>query len=410
MNPKTIFIYSLQLVLALSFVACTDRTPELHEETEIADNVIQREHEEKDVIYRNPHLGFAISGTIDADIFESVERMAGKQMVLVDVRRQDQRVALRAVPQDWPDVLPLVRLDQRARDLQQEMHLNGVSGYRTHLQRLNEDYVRLEGNNIIYEILGTPEMVDELLPAILWMPPAEEDLHVIALQRLSLTDLPVPVAERVNNLLRLDMMPMVHSFSHEGKAYVFATWGKREQEGYSVRFQNATLRNNVVYVQVQFDSSVPDASPQPLRSSPYDIAMMDAAGMPVEFDIVGDRTPAVVATIKGIETIPTIHAESRSIKIFSPPPDSEVGGTLTISGVANVHEANVEYRVLNRDGNLVHSGFTTAYAAMAWGYFQFDISVSEFIEPGEPFTIELFFTDMDTGERRDIVELSLSMK
>ncbi|MGI6317851.1 MAG: Gmad2 immunoglobulin-like domain-containing protein [Dethiobacteria bacterium] len=72
----------------------------------------------------------------------------------------------------------------------------------------------------------------------------------------------------------------------------------------------------------------------------------------------------------GIETIEQpIVASSDWIKIFSPKPDEQIEGTISLSGVACVFEGTVSYELLSEDDSVLSSGFTTATMG-DWGYFE----------------------------------------
>lgn len=399
----------LLIMLSMVFSACGERTDEPAPD-------VQREEEALHIpdaveaAYRHSSLGFAISDKTEWEIQESTDRQDEKHMVLINLTKDGERVDIRAVDGEWQGLMPLVRLDQRARDAQQEIHIGGVQGLRTHLQRFGDDYVRIEKNDVIYEITGKPEIVDAVLDELIWFEPVSVEPERIEVQRVRQRDLPQPVRQWADNLMQLDMMPMAETMTYDSKQYVFATWGTRPTGGYDVRIREAVTRNGTLYVQLEYTRPGPDEMVTQAITHPFDIAVIDEPFEQVEFEKARREVPRTLARIRGIDDIKKIQAGSRSIKVFTPEPGSEVSDPVKITGIANVHEANVEYRVLDEDAQSIKSGFTTAAAAYEWGYYELEVSVGERLQAGDSFTVELFYTDMKDGERRDIVTIPLQMR
>jgi len=407
---KIILLIILAMLLIVS--GCGER-----EANDVSEEYEQRvDHEEgtipgvDEVVYRNVTLGFALAGKQDWQIQESIERQNDKQMVLLTVTKDDRKLDIRAVNAGWSGLMPLVRLDQRARDTQTDVEAGGAPGIRTHLQRFDEDYVRIEQNNIVYEFTGKPEIVDAILEELVLFEPEKIDPEQILVNRLQKDDLPQAVRRWIDNLMKLDMVPMAESMRYDDKFYIFATWGTRPTGGYEVKIQNAVFRDETIYVQLDFTSPGPDEMVTQAFTHPYDIAGIDDPDKPIQFERYRPDEPRTLAGIEGIDTLPEIQAESRSIKLFSPVPDTEVSDPVKVTGIANVHEANVEYRVLDESGDVVDRGFTTATAAYTWGYYEFEFSVRDHFESGDTFILELFYTDMKDGERRDIVSVPLRLQ
>ncbi len=366
--------------------------------------------ESDEVVYRNTTLGFALEGKTGWGISESTDRRNGKSIVLLTLERDDRRVDLRVTDAGPEQVKPLVRLDQRARDAQEEYQIHDVPGMRTHVQQFGNDYVRFKKDNITYEITGKPGDVDAVIDELIVFEAVEEEVERIVVEDVRRGDLPDTVQQWVDNLMKLDMMPMAQTLKYNSKQYIFATWGSRPTGGYSVKIREAVQRQDAIYVEIEYTSPRPGEMVTQALTHPYVIAVIDEPEKPVKFKKSPEARPRSLARLRGIEDLPNIKVESRSIKVFSPEPDAAVSDPVKVTGVANVHEANVEYRVLDEAGQIIKDGFTTAAAADEWGYYEFELTLSDKLDSGDQFTVELFYTDMKDGERRDIVSIPLNMK
>ena len=405
--------FTLSMLLFVVFTGCGERAdeplPDSHDTPEVYDEAQLNERET--ALYNNPVLGFGLKGESARQVSETSEHRNGKNLVLLTLAVEDQNVDVRAADKGWQGLMPLVRLDQQARDEEKVFQIGDVQGRRTHLARFGNDYVRIENNNIIYEITGKPESVDTVLEEMIWFEPVKDEPKRVDMERVSKRDLPEKVGQWVENCLALDMTPFADALVYESKTYIFATWGSRPTGGFRVQIREAVIdENDDLHVRIEYTSPRPDEMVTQAFTHPIDIAVVDRAVRNVHFDRYSSDAPRVLTQLRGIDSLRDITAGSRSIKVFSPAPDSDVSDPVKVSGVANVHEANVEYRVFNEAGEKIKDGFTTAAAAIAWGYYEFEISLGEQVGSGDRFTIELFYTDMSDGEVRDVVALPLRMK
>ena len=366
--------------------------------------------ETDEVAYRNTTLGFALEGKTDWEISESTDRRDGRSIVLLTLEKEERRVDFRASNVDRDQLKPLVRIDQRARDAQEEFLIHDNPGIRTHLQRFGNDYVRFKIDNITYEITGKPGDVDAVMDELILFEAVEEGVERVVVKEVRRGELPDTVQQWFDNLMKLDRMPMAQTMKYDSKQYIFATWGSRPTGGYSVKIREAVQREDSIYVEIEYTSPRPGEMVTQAFTHPYVIAVIDEPEKPVRIQKAPEARPRSLARLRGIEELPDIKAESRSIKVFSPAPNTEVSDPVKVTGVANVHEANVEYRVLDEAGQIIKDGFTTAAAAYEWGYYEFELTLSDKLDSGDQFTVELFYTDMKDGERRDIVSIPLNMK
>lgn len=85
-----------------------------------------------------------------------------------------------------------------------------------------------------------------------------------------------------------------------------------------------------------------------------------------------------------------------------------VDGTFTLSGIANVFEATVSYRILDGNGTTIQEGFTTATCGTGcYGTFEKEITY----EGTKKYAVlQVFQSSAENGEPLDMVETPLNFK
>jgi hypothetical protein len=133
-----------------------------------------------------------------------------------------------------------------------------------------------------------------------------------------------------------------------------------------------------------------------------------------EDDDPGDTTSSTQATSATTSEPETSAPETSEpgegplIRVTSPQPGEAVDGSVQVEGTANTFEATVLYEVLGPTGEVLDEGFTTATAGSGtWGDFSFEATWDTGVT-GEG-TLVLFQEDMESGGRRDVVEVPLQL-
>ncbi len=97
-----------------------------------------------------------------------------------------------------------------------------------------------------------------------------------------------------------------------------------------------------------------------------------------------------------------------NILVESPLPGSDVMSPVTVSGMSNTFEANVEYSVTDPEGLIIEEGFTTATAGNGtWGEFEFTVEFST--DRTGLGAVIVFQTSAETGEQADVYEVPVQM-
>jgi hypothetical protein len=398
MKPPIVIISTGIVIFFLLYAGCAERADE-----PVPDDV-------DTVLYRNTSLGFELDGKTEWHLSENIERQNGKTMVFLTLIHDDRKVDLRAVDKEWQGLIPLVRLEQDAIDAQEPVRIGDVQGTRAHLRRFGHDYVRIEKNNVLYELTGTPEGVDFLIEEINWFEPMTTSEETIPVTRVREGDLPDEVRTWFNNIRRLDAMPTADTKEYGDKTYLYVSWGQRPTGGYEVTILEAVRETDEIVVRVRYRRPPPDAMVTQVITYPFDLATVPVTGYPVRFVQAHTESPRSPATLRGTDIMRDVVAESRLIKIFSPAPDTAVSERFYVTGIANVFEATVQYRVRDDEGTVITEGFTTAAAAYDWGFFSFNVDLQDRIRQGEAVTLELYWIDAEDGSERDLVAVPLSVK
>lgn len=171
----------------------------------------------------------------------------------------------------------------------------------------------------------------------------------------------------------------------------------------------------------------PDPEPEPVEDEPDDPGPSDVDDGPVGSDdelggAAGDD-PGMPDEDPGLEVAaepdPARVADpcaehpdgdmTSFIDVVSPVDGQVVGDEVSLVGCANVFEGNVEWWIVDGDGALLTTGFTTADCSMTCnGVFEGTVSL-EAGEPGSTVTLEVFSSNMaDEGPDR-LQEVSVTL-
>ncbi|MGH2569025.1 MAG: protease complex subunit PrcB family protein, partial [Bacteroidota bacterium] len=231
--------------------------------------------------------------------------------------------------------------------------------------------------------------------------------RVLTSRRVSGQTLPKEVAAWVENCLKLDLHAFSLTKAFGNDTYVFVTVGRRPTGGYETRVVEVAQRGNQeVTVRTRFMRPEPDRLVTQALTTPFDVIAIERTELPVRVIPEGNDAPRWIASLVGIDDLPPIVAESRSIKVFTPPPRHVVERSIQVTGVASTTEGTIHYRLLDGD-NRIMDGYMTAAQSLAWGYFAKEISVPGSVHATDSLTLELFSIDEREGEETDLVSVAL---
>jgi len=201
-------------------------------------------------------------------------------------------------------------------------------------------------------------------------------------------------------------MFLAQSKKVDNMLYLLVTYGEKPTGGFAVEIGEVVVADGKIIVPVNFRKPGPDEMVTQALTYPYDLKVMEALDLPVEF--VPSGAEEYVPTLVGIDELRSIVAESTRIKLFAPAPQAIVSGNFVLEGVANVFEGNVQYKLLDSGGRLLDSGFTTG-AMGDWGYFRAELTVPEDVASGERLLLDVFTKSAEDGslEQQILYELVL---
>ena len=201
-------------------------------------------------------------------------------------------------------------------------------------------------------------------------------------------------------------MFLAQSRKLDNTLYLLVTYGEKPTGGYTVEIGEVVVAADKVSVPVSFKKPAPGDIVTQALTYPYDLEMIAATDLPVEFVPSGaeEYLPALV----GIDKLLPVVAGSKGIKLFAPAPEGTVSRKFMLEGVANVFEGNVQYKLQDKNGRLLDSGFTTG-AMGDWGYFRTELSVPEEIAEGERLLLDVFTESAKDGslEQQILYEIVL---
>ncbi len=195
------------------------------------------------------------------------------------------------------------------------------------------------------------------------------------------------------------------SYLYEDRLYILVTYGLKPTGGYAVEITDVEITDDRVIVRATFKVPGEDEMVTEALTYPYDLAVIDNPGLPVEF--VAEGAESYLPTLLRLDHLSTIIAESQWIKIFKPAPGEVVTPGFTVEGIANVFEGTVNYSLAAPADHILTEGFTMG-AMGDWGYFSFEIEITTDIESGTPLLLELYTLSPKDGSLQDLVQIELS--
>ena len=217
--------------------------------------------------------------------------------------------------------------------------------------------------------------------------------------------LPEEIANWVNCSLEI---PSVQEKMHDGYRFVLVTEGRKPSGGYGVDVEEVVQQPDRLEIKVRSTAPQEGEAVDTVITSPFDLIIVEENELPLSFLDVNDPDRYFMRVL-GAETIEQpIVASSDWIKIFSPKPDEQVQGTISLSGIACVFEGTVSYELLTEDDKALTRGFTTA-AMGDWGYFEEKIPVPADID-ADRLVLQLYSESMKDGSKMFVIDIPLVLE
>jgi hypothetical protein len=192
----------------------------------------------------------------------------------------------------------------------------------------------------------------------------------------------------------------------EGKQYILVTYGMKESGGYGVEITEVDIQDDRVEVTVKFLRPKAGQEVTDAIEYPHALEEIAATGLPTEFVTTGAEE--YVPHLVGLDYLLPVVASSQGIYIFSPERDAVVDRQFVVTGIGNVFEGNIQYKLLDQDETVLVSGF--GIAAMGdWQYFTIPIVVDDSVIVEESLILKLFTISAKDSEIQDLVEIPLTL-
>ena len=216
---------------------------------------------------------------------------------------------------------------------------------------------------------------------------------------------PDSLPEEIANWISCSLeIPSVQEKMHDGYRFVLVTEGRKPSGGYEVEVEGCPAARQAG-IKIRSTAPAEGEAVDTVITSPFDLIIVEEKELPLSFLDVNDRNRYFMR-MHGIETIEQpFVASSDWIKIFSPKPDEQVQGAISLSGIACVFEGTVSYELLNEDDRVLSRGFTTATMG-DWGYFEEIIPVPADID-ADRLVLQLYSESGKDGSKMFVVEIPL---
>ncbi|MTI94585.1 MAG: protease complex subunit PrcB family protein [Firmicutes bacterium] len=218
--------------------------------------------------------------------------------------------------------------------------------------------------------------------------------------RMEAEELPEPVREQLENIRTMFVGMDVF---YEDRRYILVSYGEQPSGGYNAEITDVTVGDSAVTITVHFTEPEPGSQVTDQITWPRDSGWISERMLPVQFAATGIDTH--VPHLIGIDNLPPIVAESRWVKLFEPAPVTTIGNEFTVSGVANVFEGSLLWRLLTVDGNVLVEGMDIAGMG-DWYPFEFTVEVPE-TEVTE-LALEVFTESAKDGSVENLVTVPLT--
>jgi hypothetical protein len=380
-------------------------------------------------IYKNEKHGFKLKYPRNLELKETSNQQNFLRMTSLELRDKvygDRVFYIRATDLGWEFFMPLIHHARLVKGSERKVLIDGAKGYQVKIKDLpRTKYITVERNNVLYEFIGEGKLFDQVLATFEFIEVIKSKQKRVSFVRPTVEALPEKVRNWVKNSLKFDMTRFANVMESDGKQYLFVSSGIRDSVGsHLVEITDVVImEQEEVVVKTKFTKLPPARPAIQVPDNPYDLVYIEATGLPVRFVPTGDDTHIPITSLTGIDHLPTIVAQSRRIKVFNPAPNEIVDRKFNVSGVANVFEATIVYRLFDTKQNKLVEGFTTATATVPhfirapvipsstinWGYFTLDLEVPKTVAVNTKLILELYWESPKDGTVEDLVVIPLKL-
>lgn len=209
---------------------------------------------------------------------------------------------------------------------------------------------------------------------------------------------PVYPQEVINHISILKPIFAGSFIESGGKTYILVSWGLKNTAGYGVGKVNLQDNGDKVTLTVSFIAPPAGGIVNQVITNPY---LVETINHPVkEVDFIGTGGESNISVIRGLPQAKPFITQTENIKIM----EFKIQNGLTITGLARVFEAALNYEIQDGNKKTLQKGFImTAGGAPDWGYFKITASA---IPTGAKY-VELYSTSPKDGHKLDINTLEI---
>jgi len=356
--------------------------------------------------YSNPALGFALElpdGWTFSDSLAADGAALRASLEIVQIAT-GERVNLRASATPWEYFVPLAEPRTEFRD---SALIGGRQGWSVPAAG-RMTYTYCDGQAAVLELLGPKILLDSVIAGLRWTDP-DSARAAVTYQR------PAALPERVKRWSQacqsLDLTPFGTLLADGKRTYLYVGSGQRPTGGYRctvsaiVRAGNERLAVFAEFARPRFGEVVSQA-----YSYPNDVIVIDGTGYSAEFFGTGDDAPPFVSQLAGIDSLPPIFDQSRTIKVFLPAPNATADSAVHVSGIVHGTVDRLYSRVLDSTEVVIEARSQTFQISPHWLVFSDTLALAPSAAPGTAIHLELYTIDDASGDIVDQIRIPLRVK
>ncbi|MBE0557726.1 MAG: protease complex subunit PrcB family protein, partial [Proteobacteria bacterium] len=358
--------------------------------------------------YANPYLGFTLKLPEGWTLTESMDAQRKNLMVTVESEQIETHTAvrLRATEMPWEYFVPLA---DGVSGVGEAIKIGDRQGRASPVGNRTAFYATVQAEGVLFEFIGPRSAVEKVISVFAWVPEDEKRRALVSFARVSAP--PDLVRQWLADCQSLDVAAFGSVLHETGKTYVYVGSGQRPTGGYRCTISRI-LRTGDGRLTLFADFMRPalDAVVSQAYSFPYDLVQIDEAGLSARFFGDGNDAPPVVSVLADIAVLGRIYDQSRTIKVFSPAPNTAFKGVVSFSGIVHGTVERLFARLLDPREEVLDKESVAIDVSPNWISFDDTLSISNAQRSGETVHLELYTIDDASGDIIDQVRIPLQVK
>ena len=356
--------------------------------------------------YSNPALGIALElpqGWTFADSLSADGKRLRASLEITQLA-SGVRLSVRATSMPWEYFVPLAKTKS---DLREPIVVGKRQGWATPVGG-GMIYATVESDGTLLELLGPKALLDSVIAGSRWIA-IDSARGAIAFERPSA--LPERVRRWRQECQGLDLTAFGSTLEDGTGTYLYAGSGQRPTGGYRamisgiVRAGNERIAVFADFTRPRFGDVVSQA-----YSYPSDVVVIEGSGYSAQFFGDGDDAPPIISRLVGIDSLPRVFDQSRTIKVFAPAPNVTVDGSVHFSGIVHGTVDRLFSRLLDPAERVAEAKSRPLQASPDWLMVTDTLALPSPAAPGSMIHLELYTIDDASGDVVDQIRIPLRVR